>query len=118
METQRRGRIENLRPWKPGESGNPGGRPRKRLIDRELEELLTKEDSALAKAIAEVLLARARKGDLRAIQLVAERTEGRPRQAMEVSGPEGERLAVEFLTDAQLEERIEELRTKMQGDTK
>jgi len=27
-----KGRIENLRPWRPGESGNLSGRPRKRPI--------------------------------------------------------------------------------------
>jgi hypothetical protein len=26
------GKIENLKPWKPGQSGNPGGRPKKRPI--------------------------------------------------------------------------------------
>jgi hypothetical protein len=24
-------RIENLKPWKPGQSGNPGGRPKRDL---------------------------------------------------------------------------------------
>jgi Family of unknown function (DUF5681) len=36
-----KGRIENLRPpWKPGESGNPGGRPRKRPISQRYEEIV------------------------------------------------------------------------------
>lgn len=118
VEAQKRGRIENLKPWKPGESGNPGGRPRKRLIDRELEEMLSSEDSSLAKAIAKALVNRARRGDLKAIQLVAERTEGRPRQAMEVSGPDGERLALEFMTDEQLNERIAQLQAQIAGESK
>lgn len=46
------GRIENLKPWKPGQSGNPGGRPKGRLIDEALEELLLGNDSELALAIA------------------------------------------------------------------
>jgi hypothetical protein len=29
------GRIENLKPFKPGQSGNPGGRPKKRPITDE-----------------------------------------------------------------------------------
>jgi hypothetical protein len=34
------GRIENLKPWKPGESGNPGGRPKTKAITAELQCLL------------------------------------------------------------------------------
>jgi hypothetical protein len=29
---KRRGRPENLAPWKPGQSGNPGGPPEKKPI--------------------------------------------------------------------------------------
>jgi len=53
------GRVENLKPWKPGQSGNPSGRPKRRLIDEALEELLLRNDSELALAIAKKLLARA-----------------------------------------------------------
>lgn len=28
MPTQNTGRVENLNPWKPGQSGNPSGRPK------------------------------------------------------------------------------------------
>ena len=79
------GRIENLRPWKPGQSGNPGGRPKKKLIDEALEELLARNDSQLAITIAKKLLERAEQGELRAIQLIAERVQGRPRAKMELN---------------------------------
>jgi hypothetical protein len=72
--------------WQPGQSGNPGGRPKRRLIDELLEELLLTEDSKVAEAIARALLAKAKRGDLRAVQLVVERVQGRPKQAMELSG--------------------------------
>jgi hypothetical protein len=72
------GRIANLKPWKPGQSGNPGGRPGKRLIDEALEDLLASNDSEAARDVAAALLKRARKGDIRAIQLIAERTQGKP----------------------------------------
>lgn len=70
-------------------SGNPGGRPKKRLVDRLLEELLEQNDSATARKIAEALIKKAKKGDVKAIQLTTERTEGKPRQAVEVTGAGG-----------------------------
>lgn len=92
--------LANLRPWKPGQSGNPSGRPRKRLLDWALEEQLEALDSAQAAVIAAKLLKKAANGDVRAAQLIAERTEGKPKQKVEVTGAEGSpvSLTVEFVT--------------------
>ena len=49
------GHVQNLKPWPKGISGNPGGRPKKKLIDQALEELLLSKDSELALAIAKKL---------------------------------------------------------------
>lgn len=38
------GRVENLRPWKPGQSGNPSGRPKG--IARAFREVATPEEAA------------------------------------------------------------------------
>ena len=81
------GRIENLKPWKPGESGNPGGRPKTKPLTSELERLLEEEapkakGQTWAALIAQALLRKARKGDVRAITEVANRVEGRPFQAV------------------------------------
>jgi hypothetical protein len=73
----------------PGVSGNPEGRPRRRLIDQALEELLQTKDSELATEIAGVLVTLARQGDIKAIQLIAERTQGKPKQAIGLSGEVG-----------------------------
>jgi hypothetical protein len=102
------GRVENLKPWKPGQSGNPGGRPKARLIDQVLEEKLLSKDSKLAAAIAQKLLDRANRGDLKAIQLIAERTQGKPKRQMELSGPDGGPLNI-HMTDEELDQRIAEL---------
>jgi hypothetical protein len=103
------GRVQNLKPWKPGQSGNPGGRPKRRLIDEALEELLLSNDSELALAIAKKLLARAKTGEIKAIQLVAERVQGRPKRHLELSGPDGGPLDIRNMTDEELERRIAEL---------
>ncbi len=116
------GRTENLKPWKPGQSGNPGGRPRKRLIDEALEELLESNGSEAARDIALALIVRARRGDTRAIQLIAERTQGKPIQGIGVAGDLGfrttllERLerAAEELSDGEVQERIDALTSELQ----
>jgi hypothetical protein len=74
--------------FKPGESGNPSGRPKKKLLDYAIEEELAALDSAEAKAIAKAIVQLAKK-DVQAAKLIAERTEGKPIQKVEHSGPDG-----------------------------
>jgi len=83
------GKTENLKPWQPGQSGNPGGRPRTKLITSELERMLEQEAPAAngktwAAVIAEALLKKARKGDVRAIAELANRVEGKARQTVDL----------------------------------
>jgi hypothetical protein len=82
-------KTENLKPWKPGESGNPGGRPRTKLITAELERMLeqeapTADGKTWAAVIAEALLKKARQGDVRAITELANRIEGKARQTVDL----------------------------------
>jgi|SRR5580698_8973241 hypothetical protein len=87
----RRGKIENLRPpWKPGESGNPSGRPKKRLLSEvygehaELplpEKLRLKlglwEGATFADALTRGLFLSALDGNPSAARELREATEGR-----------------------------------------
>jgi hypothetical protein len=112
------GRIENLKPWKPGQSGNLRGRPKKRLLDDALEDLLASNDAEVARDVAAALVKRARKGDVRAIQLIAERTQGKPMRAVEISGPDGGALEIDHMTDEQLDQRINELLAELNNEAK
>lgn len=92
------GRVDNLKPWKPGVSGNPGGRPKTKPITSELVRLLQEKapkgrGQTWATAIAQALLGKARKGDVRAIAELANRVEGKPFQAIEVDVDAGNDLA-------------------------
>lgn len=68
--------------FKPGQSGNPGGRPRTHGL---LDVLRSAVDETVAKALVEVLIAEALKGrnPLPAIQTIFDRLEGRPKQAID-----------------------------------
>jgi hypothetical protein len=97
------------RGFRPGQSGNPGGRPKKRLLDRALKELLEADDSRECFLIARRLISLAKKGNINAIKLIAERTEGRPFQAIALSGSDGGPMEISELSPEQIDNRIREL---------
>jgi hypothetical protein len=80
----------------PGQSGNPSGRPKRKLVDEMLAELLEAADSERARQVAEAILKKATDGDTKAAQLVAERTQGKPSQKVEVTGADGGPVQGEF----------------------
>jgi Family of unknown function (DUF5681) len=69
--------------FKKGQSGNPGGRPKKRVLTQALLAVLDQlvpgdvRKRTNAQAIAETLVALAMKGHLGAVHELADRTEGR-----------------------------------------
>lgn len=83
----------NLRPWRPGQSGNPAGRPPGPdcLTDclRELAGQPSTGGQTHAQRLAVVLWRKAEAGDLRACALILDRLDGRPAQAVSVTGPGG-----------------------------
>lgn len=88
---KRQGRPENLTPWKPGVSGNPGGRPKTAPLSNACREWLASqmpgdpEGRTGAQAIAKMLGEKALAGNIRAAQELADRAEGRARQSIELS---------------------------------
>jgi hypothetical protein len=102
-----RGNVENIIPhqYKPGESGNPGGRPKKLPITDHMTEQLGRcipetmraklpagfadlygEQACLAELIAFRLILEAAQGNLKALAAVLDRVEGKPTQGIGGSG--------------------------------
>jgi hypothetical protein len=77
-------RIANLKPFKAGQSGNPGGRPKNKPITELYERILTdpKNMAAVEKAVLKTLL----KGNMAMVLLlreITERIEGKVMQPIE-----------------------------------
>jgi hypothetical protein len=92
--------------WKPGQSGNAGNRksPQAKLITEALKEGLGREaildgkrsGQTVASVIGTQILTRAMdlNNGLADATFVADRVEGRPKQAVEMSGPDSEAIRV------------------------
>lgn len=83
--------------FKPGESGNPNGRPKgvrnlstilRDMLQEEIEVNIdgVKSRKQFQEVIIRKLLKKANDGDIRAIMEIFDRTEGRPKQELEQSG--------------------------------
>jgi len=78
--------------FQPGQSGNPNGKPKWKLLSdtyrAKLAELVPgdKLGRNYAEAIADAAFAAALEGQIGAIQEIADRTEGKPAQAITLSG--------------------------------
>jgi hypothetical protein len=95
--------------WKPGQSGNPGGRPKRKpltdayaaLLDKPIppdmaRQLKLDESTTYAQVIAISLVREAVKGKVQAAAEVADRVEGKITQP--ISGPEGGAIPIANLT--------------------
>jgi hypothetical protein len=96
-----KGRIENLRPpWKPGESGNPRGRPRRRplsdryaafaempLSEKRCSELGFAPGAKYGDAVAKTLYDSAINGRSSAAREIREGIEGRAAERLESAAP-------------------------------
>lgn len=115
----RRGNPAKTEPYrfKPGQSGNPSGRPKCHFTDaiRDLAGEIVKEDKLKRTHVALAVLGmykEAIKGNVQAFSVLADRTEGKPMQAHEVSGPGGGAIPLTSLTPEENEKRIAELLAK------
>ncbi|HKD64598.1 MAG TPA: DUF5681 domain-containing protein [Candidatus Acidoferrales bacterium] len=73
-----------------GVSGNPKGRPPKRLFDEHLKQALTAKRCEKAKLLAQKLIERGAAGNVGALKLICERVGGKPKTAEQVATPANE----------------------------
>jgi hypothetical protein len=83
-EAKQRGRLNLKPPWKPGQSGNPSGRPKRKPLTEALEKIYSDPEECMAAARA--LAKKARKGSIAHFQEAANRLEGRVEAADESAG--------------------------------
>jgi hypothetical protein len=76
--------------WKPGQSGNPAGRPKTKPFKDALKKLI--EERGLDGA-AEALYAKAMTGDVPALKEIADRLDGKVPQAI-VGDDEGDAITI------------------------
>ena len=82
--------------FKPGHSGNPGGRPKGSITKIMREFMYEVDDSGFTRVqhICMILWNAALKGDLQAIKLIMDRVDGTPRQSIETNVREFETIKV------------------------
>lgn len=97
------GKIENLKPWKPGQSGNPSGRP-KGILDRDEVkaqlgkfwsmsatevEAIAQDPKATAgqRMLASIVLKGIKTGDFSGADWLLNRTIGKVKEEVEISTP-------------------------------
>ena len=113
---KQRSNTTGLRPpWKPGESGNPGGRPKGTgSITSYLRRLLKekKGDKEIAELLAQKAVQLAGKGEFRFLKEILERTDGKVPDKHEVTGGGGAPVAIAAMSEEQLRAMVEAGRTE------
>lgn len=88
-------------PWAKGQSGNPKGQPLKsRPFTETLRELMEhklEDGRTYREAIVQKMMDLAVAGNVDAAKYVADRLEGKPAQAVELSGDERRPLRIEYV---------------------
>lgn len=84
----KKNRLSNLTPFKKGQSGNPNGRPKKLpKLDELMADVLGNETKGVtaARSILEKLIQKAKRGDVRAAEIILDRAYGKAKQSMEIT---------------------------------
>lgn len=100
-------RLANLKPFQPGQSGNPKGRPKSITMSEAYRRELAKVDESdpqgrtRAEVLAEQIIIKAKGGDVAAIREITDRTEGKPKQTVTLTVEKRDQLerAVQSIID-------------------
>jgi len=81
------GNLDNLKPFKKGQSGNPKGRPKMPDLKEAISKILAEEKDGMQalEAVIKALRAKAVKGDVRAAKELLDRAYGIPKQTIDLS---------------------------------
>ena len=122
MAAGRKDIYKDAKPFKPGQSGNPNGRPKgvpnaatrmKRFLELEIngKNPITKEDEqfTVAELMDLKIIAKAMNGDLSAWEKINDRLEGKPRQSHDLTSG-GEPIIVNPLEKLPIEDQADILR--------
>ncbi len=101
---RRRGRIENLKPWPKGVSGNPGGKPRVDLAAQIARAIFENDGRAIYAAYSKML----RKGSAYCFQVLSDRAFGKLKERHEYEISEYRDVSTEDLVSriAELEREL------------
>lgn len=92
--------------WVPGRSGNPSGKSKTKLLTDALRiELIQNPNQA--RKIAKVIIEKAEEGDLAAANIIFDRLEGKPTQAIEID------QTVTNMPREEIDRRIQELTARL-----
>jgi hypothetical protein len=113
-----RGRIENLMPpMKPGETRNPNGRPKIPKLREVLESALGGDQEKIKETldkIIKVISEQAKKGDLKAAEMLLNRVYGGHSQHVKIED-ESKSLRPIVVSDQAQADRIEKMRQSVSG---
>jgi len=107
IEEKQRYNTSGLIPWKPGQSGNPRGRP-KNSVTTLLRETPIEDRRAIATKLVEL----AKNGDLKAIDMFVDRTDGKIRDD---TGGQDNRQINFILSGEQSQGLIDGIRERLSG---
>lgn len=108
--------------FKPGESGNPLGRPPTVKLSEAYRERLAQVDPedpqgrTFAQIIADMKISQAVAGDHEAAEVIADRTEGRPKQTTDVNATVSATVTDAEITDEEIRKRRQKLLAVVQSD--
>ena len=84
-------------PFQPGESGNPTGTKREKKFLAALERAIAQDNQQRLRDAAEKLLDFAAAGEPWAINMLADRLDGRPKQQLEALDEQGRSVAIALI---------------------